>query len=74
MAVLRAVSPIKSKYKYVVCIGKNSNNSKQFRAQVTMDGKIVYTKRCSSEIEAAKKVDLYLISIGKEPVNIYKKK
>tara|TARA_R100000951_G_C2648656_1_gene183548 strand:+ start:2437 stop:2670 length:234 start_codon:yes stop_codon:yes gene_type:complete len=64
----------KSKYKGVSCCitgpeGKYIN----FRAQIVINGKRQYSNH-QTEIEAAKRYDMYLIRAGKDPVNILKPK
>lgn len=67
MSFRNPVKYIKSKYKYIHC--KVMNNKEYWDARI--NGKF----RCSydSEREAAIAIDKYLISEGKEPVNILKK-
>lgn len=58
----------KSKYKHVQGICAFNNN---WRWKITLPN--VTQKSYETEIEAAKAVDIYLISKGKQPLNILKK-
>lgn len=59
------------KYKHVFVYTRNEETF--FEAILTIKGDKLRVK-CKIESEAARAIDLFLISKGKEPVNILKKK
>ena len=65
--------PPKSKYKGVHCVKLPRGQYLLWRTQLTIKGK-TESSRHATEIEAAKRYDMYLIRAGREPVNIIKKK
>lgn len=66
-----------SEYKYVKIYENIKTKELQFRMAVTYirdkNFKTGCSRTCLSERDAAKAVDLKLISMGKEPVNILKR-
>ena len=64
-----------SKYKHVSLYKETSRNiNKRWAIRIIRnDGSYIH-KTFETEIEAAKAADLFLISIGKKPVNILKPK
>jgi hypothetical protein len=72
MGYQRTVDKGKTKYKYVRHIMKNG--LPYYQATYTINDGQSNSKTFIDLREAAKSVDLYLISKGREPVNILKRK
>lgn len=62
-----------SKYKYVYYRGDYPSRSKPWQGCLKVHGRS-WTKMCKTEKQAAIAVDKQLIEMGKEPVNVLKKK
>jgi len=63
----------KSKYKHIYYDHKTPGRTNRWQVQMTVHGRS-FTKFCITERDAAIAADIQLIEMGKDPVNILKKK
>lgn len=62
-----------SKYKHVTFLIVNGKH-KYWQGELGLDNGRYWKKYCKTEKEAARAVDIKLIELGREPVNILKRK